>query len=438
MRWRSSILIIYLGTSCAFYTFAQENPVNTTSDVQLRPMDPPRLRINPPTTLPAPVPAEIPDSTPPPSPTINLQPPDTITPRPLAPSLRETLKPVSPGYVIRTGDLIHFRVLDEDDMDLSLRVGKDGTIHIPYINFVSVGGKSISQAIDDITKALRVYYISPIVSIEMTEFADNNFTILGQVNHPGVISMPPQVESIGLMDAIAKADGTNAIADMGNVTVKRFVDGVEQVLHVDGRPIARGVSGAHFEVLPGDTVIVALSNNQFKVLGEVRNPGIFTLLPLTDSIDLGDALAMAGAQSSDLGEVTIKRTVDGKETVISLDKMTLRAYSRNDKGEHVMVLPGDTVEVKVAKTDFYVLGQVRNPGVYQLPPQQDSISILEALAMAGGSTRLGNLGNVLVRRKVNGTDENIKVNVKEMQKGDSEQIFQVFPEDTITVGERFF
>jgi protein involved in polysaccharide export with SLBB domain len=437
MRWNPAIVIGFWGVVCFSSVFAQQNS-SSDADTQLAPLAAPRLRIGPLIQpLPSNPPSVAPRATLPSIASPEL--PDLTQLAPKTNSAAENIKAAPPGYVIRTGDLIHFRVLDEDDMDLTLRVGKDGTVHIPYINSASVGGKTVNQCMEEITKALRVYYISPIVSFELLEFAPNTVTILGQVNRPGVITLPPQVESISLMDAIARAEGTNAIADLGNVTVKRFVNGGEQVIKVDGRPMARGMPGAHFEILSGDTVIVALTNNQFKVLGEVRNPGIFTLPPLTDSIDLGDALAMAGGGSSDLGEVTIKRTEDGKESVISLDKATMRGYSRNEKsGEHFMVRSGDTIEVKMAKVDFVILGQVSRPGVYQIPAQQDSISVLEALAMAGGATRLGDLGHVLVRRKVNGVMENLRINVKQIQSSDVQQIFQIFPEDTITVGERLF
>ncbi len=448
MCYKRTALFVAVEIVCSLYALAQNTPVAPTSDGNLLKIDSPRLHIAPPTaplsSQPAPTPPTTVSST-----AFTQAPPldgplEQITPKsdrnilPIGPSLRQSIKPVAPGYVIRVGDQLHFRVLDEDDMDYpALLVDKDGTVQIPYINVATVAGKTITQAIDDITKLLRVFYISPIVSIELTTFAPNNYTILGQINNPGVYPLPNQAEFIPLMDALGRAGGTTAIADMGTVVVKRTIDGKEQSIQVDGRPIARGVAGAHFEIHGGDTIIVALSNSQFKVLGDVRNPGIFNLPPLTDNIELSDALAMAGASSADLGEVKIKRIVQGNETVISLDKDTLRRYSRNEiKGDRFFIMSGDAIEVKVAKVTFVVLGQVRSPGIYSLPNQVESISILEALAMAGGATRLADLGSVLVRRK--GSEENLKINVKEMEELDAKQVFQVQPEDTITVSERMF
>jgi protein involved in polysaccharide export with SLBB domain len=93
--------------------------------------------------------------------------------------------------------------------------------------------------------------------------------------------------------------------------------------------------------------------------------------------------------------------------------------------------------VQYASRRFTVLGQVNRPGSYVLP-SEEHVDLLQAIAMAGGFTRLADEGKVLVRRTVNGVETVIKVNAHAQTKNTSSQLFEVQPDDKITVRERIF
>ena len=84
-----------------------------------------------------------------------------------------------------------------------------------------------------------------------------------------------------------------------------------------------------------------------------------------------------------------------------------------------------------------MLGQVNRPGSYVLP-SEEHVDLLEAIGMAGGFTRLADEGRVLVRRNVNGVETILKVNAHAETKNSSSQLFEVLPDDKITVRERIF
>jgi polysaccharide export outer membrane protein len=65
------------------------------------------------------------------------------------------------------------------------------------------------------------------------------------------------------------------------------------------------------------------------------------------------------------------------------------------------------------------------------------IDLLEAVAMAGGYTRIAAPERIAVRRQGAGGDQIFKVNAKRFTKG-SGGGFHVEPGDTITVGESIF
>ena len=92
-----------------------------------------------------------------------------------------------------------------------------------------------------------------------------------------------------------------------------------------------------------------------------------------------------------------------------------------------------------AKRRFTMLGQINRPGSYEMPDgSPEGIDLLEAIAMAGGYTRIAAPERVSVRRHGNsGRDEIIRVDAKRLARGDRGN-FTVLPGDAITVGESIF
>lgn len=93
-----------------------------------------------------------------------------------------------------------------------------------------------------------------------------------------------------------------------------------------------------------------------------------------------------------------------------------------------------------AKRRFTVLGQVNRPGSYEMPETSPGgIDLLEAVAIAGGYTRIAAPERVSVRRRGSSGDEVIRVNAKKLERGDAGAgNFRVQSGDTITVGESIF
>ena len=103
-----------------------------------------------------------------------------------------------------------------------------------------------------------------------------------------------------------------------------------------------------------------------------------------------------------------------------------------------LVNPQVTVTVLAyANRHITVLGQVQRPGDYNLR-EQGSISLLEAIGIAGGFTRLANSGDIIVKRLGAGGQQILHLNGKSMASDNRSGPFIVFPGDTITVTERFF
>ena len=95
--------------------------------------------------------------------------------------------------------------------------------------------------------------------------------------------------------------------------------------------------------------------------------------------------------------------------------------------------------VGYAKRRFTILGQVNRPGSYEMPEgSPDGVDLLEAIAMAGGYSRIAAPERISVRRRSDiGGDEILRVDAKRLAKRGGES-FQVRPGDTVTVAESLF
>jgi protein involved in polysaccharide export with SLBB domain len=129
-----------------------------------------------------------------------------------------------------------------------------------------------------------------------------------------------------------------------------------------------------------------------------------------------------------LGQVKI-----GGMDVADATKMVQQLYNKD-----YLVNPQVNLIVdQYAERHFSVLGQVQHPGSFDFP-QNESVDLLQAIAMAGSYTRLGSPSRVTVRRIVNGQPKLFYVDAGELAKNQKEKPFEILPDDIITVGERTF
>ncbi|MDD5089352.1 MAG: polysaccharide export protein [Candidatus Wallbacteria bacterium] len=139
-------------------------------------------------------------------------------------------------------------------------------------------------------------------------------------------------------------------------------------------------------------MIEEYNSYRIAVLGEVENPGLFTL---KSDPTVMHALSLAGGptQNAALDEAYLKKA--GEENLIRLDLYALLV--KGDVSRDMILNPGDVLYVpKGTKNQLYVLGEVGSPGVYQM---KEGLTVLEAIAMAGSETDKAIMRKVSVIRK---------------------------------------
>ena len=159
------------------------------------------------------------------------------------------------NYVLSVQDVVEITVFQEEELGVKARIGEDGTVGMPLIGAVRIGGRTVRQAQLLIEEALRKdYLVAPQVSVSVADFAKRRFAVLGQVQKPGTYEMPGN-EALDLMQAIGLAGGYTRSANPSKIIVKRVVQGSEKVFRLNGKDMARGGT-ERFRVQAGDTITV--------------------------------------------------------------------------------------------------------------------------------------------------------------------------------------
>jgi polysaccharide export outer membrane protein len=217
------------------------------------------------------------------------------------------------------------------------------------------------------------------------------------------------------------------VTDAGDVPVQGI--GSVQVANMSPAEAATAIHdryvSAHFLNHPQVAVVVdQYATQEVTLIGEIKTPGAYPIAtprPILDVIALGGGLTDYADR-----KVLVERHGDPTNPI---------QYNVSNNGEkalkdQVLVNPGDTVVVVKAGI-VYVLGDVNRPGGYSMTSNNESrMSLLEALANAGGAAKTAKLGNARLLRKSEHTET--KVSIGDIQKGKKED-FAMAPGDILYV-----
>ena len=105
--------------------------------------------------------------------------------------------------------------------------------------------------------------------------------------------------------------------------------------------------------------------------------------------------------------------------------------------EKYLVNPRVTVSIVSAQSSHVViLGEVKNPGVHPIP-FGSSLTLLQAVAEAGGFTDLASVNRITVTRTENGEERSVRVRVSRMISGEDPDV-PLKPNDVIMVPQIVF
>lgn len=265
-------------------------------------------------------------------------------------------------YRVGPEDKIRIDVLGVPDLSREYRINGAGSVLMPLVGAIPVAGLKLSEMELAIAEALSKDFIrNPDVSVEVTEFRSQQFTVVGAVSSPRVYNTSRQVS---LIEALAMAGGISENA--GNLV---FLN--DRVPEPEtGRPSTRTLvidiqelmqSAEQFNLMLGENAMINVPRGGYVyVEGAVSRPGA---VPQRTDTTVLKAIAQAGGLSEDASrsEVGVLRRDPASGRWESL----VVNYSdiRNDPTQDITLKSGDIVivESSVIRTAWSQFIRIASP-----------------------------------------------------------------------------
>lgn len=215
------------------------------------------------------------------------------------------------------------------------------------------------------TVSLNQYRLARGDTIRITVFQVPDLSLETRITEAGVVSYP-------LLGSVALAGATIAEAE---------------------QRIAAGLRDGNFVKQPQISIsVVQARGNQVSVLGQVGRPGRYPLE--TGEVRLTDILATAGGIAPSGGDlIVVQGTRNGQPYRVEVDLPSV--FNSGGRNADVLLANNDVVWVERAPT-IYMYGEVQRPGALRL---ERNMTVIQALASAGGLTQRGTLRALRVSRK---------------------------------------
>ncbi len=178
--------------------------------------------------------------------------------------------------------------------------------------------------------------------------------------------------------------------------------------------------------------IKEFQSKKISVMGAVKNPGTHDLIGRQSLLQV---ISMAGGLSEQASDSVIIfrqfRALPSQSLIIKLDDLLLKANPKYN----IPVFPGDIINIPGSQfLDIYVFGQVKNPGAVRMKKGSDDVTLLRAIAQAGGFTDRARRGKIMITRTEDGVEKKLNVDVKDILGGGRQDfVLQAF--DVVFVPE---
>lgn len=252
---------------------------------------------------------------------------------------------------IGPNDFLDISEVHTPEFHSSVRVSAAGTVILPMINEIHVGGLTEVEAAHVIEAELvaRGMLLHPLVSVLVTSYAGQDVSVLGEVSRPGVY---PYTLHHRLLDLLSAASGLSP-------TAGRLVN----IYHRDDpktpHPFVLDPSGSDAsvehnpELLPGDTVQVSHAGLVY-VIGAVVRPGGFPVDP-AQGLTVVQALSLAWGTSQNAGtrSALLIREQKGGRTLTTLNLKRMLRGQDPDQPVHdrdILYVPDSATRSIVNRT----------------------------------------------------------------------------------------
>ncbi len=281
--------------------------------------------------------------------------------------------PVPPDYIVGPDDQIRIRVWGQVNFNANLRVDRSGVIYVPQVGEVHAAGLRFSDLDQAVRAAVGKIYRNFDLSVQLGEIRAIQVYITGEARRPGVYT----VSSLStLIDALFASGGPSVQGSMRHIELRR--SGTTAATFDMYEFLIAGDKSKDAKLQAGDVIYIPQVGPEIAVLGSVRRPAIYELLP---GETVGDAVKDAGNVTSLASDAraSLERNVErsGRQAMeVRLDTAGMSTKMQDGDILHVL-----SIVSRFQKT-VTLRGNTANPGRFawrqgmrlsDLIPDKDSL-----------------------------------------------------------------
>ncbi|HEY0668787.1 MAG TPA: SLBB domain-containing protein [Sphingobacteriaceae bacterium] len=319
-----------------------------------------------------------------------------------------------PNYQVGPDDQLLIDIYGYSEASYELTVSPEGTINIPYIGVIQVGGLTVEAATAKIRSRLSTIYSgikngNTHVSVAIGNIRSIKVILTGEVTKPGTYTLP------------SLATVFNALYESGGPTVNGSFRQIEVIR--GGRRLATldlydfllsGQMKNNLQLRDQDVIRIPTYKKRVEVVGQVKHPGIFEML---SGETLTDLLRFTGDFNERAYQARIKvlKNTATERKIADILSTEFTAY-QPESGDKFFV---DEI-LERFENRVTINGAIFRPGQFELEPGLTLRQLIEkaegltedAFQNRGYITRLGddlqtNLVSFNVSRVLSGQDADI-------------------------------
>ena len=281
--------------------------------------------------------------------------------------------PTPDDYILASGDELNIYIYGDRDQVYNPTVNSDGTIELPFIGPMKVGGMSYIDAKKHLKENLKNHFKLSEFNININKYSTIQVTLIGDVQHPGLYN----VSSFSTVkDLLIASQGVNPTSSVRDIVVNR--DG-KTIEHLDFYDLLfKGKNFGTKLLKHGDVVVITQAKKLASVDGYVNNSAIFEL---KDSENLSELLEYAGGIKADASQYNIKIDRFANNAKIETFEVSLKDAKNFtiENGDSVYVYPLDFS----TQHSVNIYGNIIRPGQYKLPDQMTLNKLLSTATKDG-------------------------------------------------------
>jgi protein involved in polysaccharide export with SLBB domain len=281
--------------------------------------------------------------------------------------------PVGPDYVVGPGDELRITVWGKVEGTWNIEIERDGTVRLPKVGVVAVGGLTFEQARNVLRTEFSRYYTGFEMNVTLGALRTMTVYVVGNARQPGAYT----VSSLATMgNVLIQAGGPTKAGSMRDIQIRRGGNIVSRLDLYDF--LRRGDKSGDHRLLPEDVIFIPPVGPVAAIAGSVNNPGLYELKgekTVSELVELAGGLNTVAFR----GRLQIERIVDSNRQIV------FESDLEGTGGREVDLRAGDILKIFQVVQDrrtVRVLGAVQRDGEYGFRP---GMTVKDLVALSGGT-----------------------------------------------------